>query len=576
MPHAPVRMVGALAVLVSALLALTPAGPRAAAPAGAATGARTVGQVGHDGPTGGSAGAGTGGLYALGGRAALPEATLDEAAAEHGRRPRRIAGGDRFATAAAIAEHAYPDGTAEVYLASGTAFPDALAASTALEARAAALLLVTARTLPAATARALDRLAPTRIAVLGGRGAVGEEVLDRVEERTGIRAERIAGAERFATAAAIALDARPDGVGTAYLASGESFADALAASTAVAAADAALLLVGRDHLPAATADALERLRPARVVVLGGRAAVSDRVLEQVADHLGTRPGRIAGRDRVETAAAIARHAHPAGPDDVYLATSLGFADALAAGTAVTAHEGALLLVTPLPSWVPDLARAVERARSRPGSVSMAAIGTDGRSVGHRAEVQVPAASVLKVMFLVAYLQQPAVRDRPLGARDRELLEPMITRSANEPASRIADMVGADGMRALARAAGMQDFAYTRPWGQTRTSARDQARFLHDLPEHLPARHRAYALDLLTRIVPEQRWGVGQVDTAPWLLHLKGGWGSGTGAVTHQVVLLRHPTGRRAAAAVMVTGSPDHATGTTTLELVFDALLATLP
>ena len=60
------------------------------------------------------------------------------------------------------------------------------------------------------------------------------------------------------------------------------------------------------------------------------------------------------------------------------------------------------------------------------------------------------------------------------------------------------------------------------------------------------------------------------------MHLKGGRGSGTGAVDHQVVLLRGPGGGRVALAVMTTNSPDHAYGKRTLRGVFERLLRDLP
>ena len=151
-----------------------------------------------------------------------------------------------------------------------------------------------------------------------------------------------------------------------------------------------------------------------------------------------------------------------------------------------------------------------------------------------------------------------------------------SRSANEPATHIANRLGPGPLERLAAEAGMRDFAYTRPWGLSRTSARDQARFLLELERHLPARHRATALDLLARIVPEQRWGIGGVATPGWTVHFKGGWGSGSGAVDHQVALLRHTDGARVALAVMTTGSPSHTYGTETLRGVFARLLADLP
>ncbi|MPZ72206.1 MAG: hypothetical protein GEU74_03095 [Nitriliruptorales bacterium] len=245
---------------------------------------------------------------------------------------------------------------------------------------------------------------------------------------------------------------------------------------------------------------------------------------------------------------------------------------LATVIGVDTSAGAQAAVT----WQPKLATAVEYAQARHGSISFAAIGTDGRLRGYRADTRVPAASVLKVMFMVAYLRRPSVRYRDLNDDDRALLGPMIRRSDNATATRIADILGHRPMYRLADRAGMRDFSYTRPWGLSRTSARDQARFMYSLRRHIPTRHRTYAFGLLARIVESQRWGVGRVDTAGWRKHFKGGWGSGTGAVDHQVVQLRRRSGRHVALTVMTTGSPSHRYGKRTLRGVFARLLANLP
>ena len=227
-------------------------------------------------------------------------------------------------------------------------------------------------------------------------------------------------------------------------------------------------------------------------------------------------------------------------------------------------------------WQPRLGRARTYAEDRYGSVSFAVVDTAGHISGHRMRTSVPAASVMKVMFLAAYLRSGSVRDRPLRQADRDLLRPMIRRSDNTTASRIADMVGPQRMYRLARHAGMRDFSYTRPWGLSRTSARDQARFLFTLRRHIPQRHEDYAVTLLTRIVDSQRWGIGRVDTPGWTKHFKGGWGSGSGAVDHQVARLVDRPGRRIGLAVMTTSSPDHEYGKQTLRGVFARLLANLP
>jgi hypothetical protein len=57
--------------------------------------------------------------------------------------------------------------------------------------------------------------------------------------------------------------------------------------------------------------------------------------------------------------------------------------------------------------------------------------------------------------------------------------------------------------------------------------------------------------------------------------LKGGWGSGTGLVEHQVALLRRGE-ERVAVAILTTGSPSHDYGKQTLRGVAERLLQNLP
>jgi hypothetical protein len=87
----------------------------------------------------------------------------------------RVAGADRFETAAAISRVAFPDGAAVVYIANGvTGGVDALAGASLVSD--GPILFVTATGVPAATAVEVDRLAPSRVVVLGGAGAVSDVV----------------------------------------------------------------------------------------------------------------------------------------------------------------------------------------------------------------------------------------------------------------------------------------------------------------------------------------------------------------------------------------------------------------
>ena len=130
--------------------------------------------------------------------------------------------------------------------------------------------------LPQATATALTSGKPTKVVILGGVAVIDPAVLSQVKVLLpAATVERWAGADRYATAAAISLKTYPQGATTAYLASGASYPDALAGAPVAAHAGAPLLLTSRDCIPASTFAELTRLGATNIVVLGGTAAVSD-------------------------------------------------------------------------------------------------------------------------------------------------------------------------------------------------------------------------------------------------------------------------------------------------------------
>jgi hypothetical protein len=208
------------------------------------------------------------------------------------------------------------------------------------------------------------------------------------------------------------------------------------------------------------------------------------------------------------------------------------------------------------AWTPDTAAAREYAAGRPGTIAFA-VRTGDRFWGVREDQTFPCASVLKAMLLVAYLRH--ARSRPLHGSERALLGPMIRRSSNTAATTIRNRLGDGALYRLAHAAGMRRFAAARVWGLSRITARDQTRFFLRLEALLPARHRVYALRLLRTVVPSQRWGIGRIALPGWRVYFKGGWGSGTGAVDHQVALLVKGD-ERVAIAVLTARDGSHAAG----------------
>lgn len=154
---------------------------------------------------------------------------------------------------------------------------------------------------------------------------------------------RIAGSDRFATAAEASRAFSP-GVDVVYVASGTEFPDALAGSARAAFNNAPLLLTMPSSLPSATRDAMTRLRPGRVVVLGGPGAVSDAVAQTLKGLTTTGDlQRVGGSNRYDTAALLAGY-YPTGGPVAYVATGEDFPDALA-GAAIAGRDNAPVLLT---------------------------------------------------------------------------------------------------------------------------------------------------------------------------------------------------------------------------------------
>ena len=64
-------------------------------------------------------------------------------------------------------------------------------------------------------------------------------------------------------------------------------------------------------------------------------------------------------------------------------------------------------------------------RHREAGIDFHRFFEQGNRFGYRRWHSVPSASVVKAMFLVAYLRRASVRDRALTDYDKGLLDPMI-------------------------------------------------------------------------------------------------------------------------------------------------------
>ena len=223
-----------------------------------------------------------------------------------------------------------------------------------------------------------------------------------------------------------------------------------------------------------------------------------------------------------------------------------------------------------PQWAERVEAAKRFAAGRRGRVGFAVVDEQGALHGHNAGAHFESASVVKVMLMVAYLRD--ARNRALDDHDRNLLAPMIKRSANDPASTIYLDVGAGALHELANDAGMKGFATGPTWGSSRVAPGSQARFLHDLERYIPARHTDYALRLLADIVPRQRWGIAPEVPQGWHIRFKGGWApEAAGWKINQVAMITNGD-RRLSVAVLTRGNPSKGYGQATIRGVAERLL----
>ncbi|MFY1674609.1 cell wall-binding repeat-containing protein [Plantactinospora sp. WMMB334] len=175
---------------------------------------------------------------------------------------------------------------------------------------------------------------PTTVPGLSGVPAYQPRMADRVA--------RLAGANRFGTATAVARahwataadenDARQFAE-SVVLSRSDLFADALGGAALAAAKQGPLLMTLPTTLNVDTEAELKRVLPAgkTVYLLGSTGAISTAVENRI-KALGYLTERLAGANRYSTSVAIADEINP-NPDLVLAATGVNFPDALAAGAA---------------------------------------------------------------------------------------------------------------------------------------------------------------------------------------------------------------------------------------------------
>lgn len=274
----------------------------------------------------------------------------------------RIAGSTRLATAIGASQDQFPTmGSASaVVLARSDTFPDALAGGPLAAKVHGPLLLTSSASLDAPVKAEIVRVAApgSTIYILGGTAAISPAVATALTA-LGFVVKRISGADRFATAVAVA-DQMGDPT-TVFEATGLNFPDALAGGPAAIKTGGVILLTNGSAQSTATAAYLAAHTGGTHYALGGPAAAADPAATP-----------LVGDDRFWTSVDVGLMFFQSATT-VGAATGLNFPDALAAGADLAA-KGAPLLLVPNAGALPTAVVVDLLNRSFAGSNSVVLFG----------------------------------------------------------------------------------------------------------------------------------------------------------------------------------------------------------
>ncbi|MBR7007435.1 MAG: cell wall-binding repeat-containing protein [Ruminococcus sp.] len=261
--------------------------------------------------------------------------------------PVRLAGSNRFSTAAEISKATYEKADT-VILAYGLNYADALAGVPLAYQNKAPILLTNTKELDADTLKEIKRLGAKNVIIIGGEGVVGKEIESALAKEK-ISSDRIAGKSRFSTATQIArkLNPTPEEVFFVY---GLNSADALSAGAAAAVKNAPIIYLTKDgELNADTAEYLAELKKAGCVkkayVIGGEGVITNAMMNKAAAALGLKSAqRISGKNRYDTCIEVAKTFRDClNAKGVCVAKGLDFPDALAGGVFAAVNKMPLFL-----------------------------------------------------------------------------------------------------------------------------------------------------------------------------------------------------------------------------------------
>ncbi len=261
----------------------------------------------------------------------------------------RLSGQDRFETASKIAE-GFDNGTvSNVVITSGYNFPNALSGSVLAKKLNAPILLggnASSENISALMYIKSHLSKEGTVYILGNEGEVNNDIVTNLKDLGYLNIKRLSGDSKYETIKTIndEIDAKE---GTPIvIAGGNVFADGLSISTIAASKGYPIVLSDSNALSESAIGTIKKVKPSKVYIVGGTAAISDSIKEQIKNMVNLSEDNIVrtwGMDRYETSLNIAKYFDLDG-DMVTFASGENFPDALAGSVYASKYDAPVILI----------------------------------------------------------------------------------------------------------------------------------------------------------------------------------------------------------------------------------------
>lgn len=263
----------------------------------------------------------------------------------------KLAGSNRYATAALVSKQCFPSISNTVILAAGDSYADSLVSAPLANAFNAPVLLTYKDMLPDATVKEMSRLGAAKAYLIGGEGVISKKVEDQLKAK-GITPLRIHSSyvpDRYGTAVYVSANmdiARGKAPTDVFIAYANGYADTLAASSIAAMKNAPILYInGSGLLDGSTKYYLDSIKGTlkNIYIIGGTGVISSKAESTLAPY-GT-VKRLAGSNRYETCVAVNNYfSNILSGKSVCLTTGQNYPDALSGGVLAAKNKAPMMIV----------------------------------------------------------------------------------------------------------------------------------------------------------------------------------------------------------------------------------------